>query len=296
MKYRDPKGGARTPARDLAGGLAAALVFDGEKAMAFITEDQLARWHVSFDDALAIAVNNLKTKSMGRFKQLAPGLYASPWRDNYDAARLLLPGAFAGLALRGKPVVTVPNRDTLLVTGSEDLKALGVLASATEQAVQEPRPISAVPLVQEGATWRAFIPAAPQELRERYRGMLLGAQSSDYADQKELLDEAYQRSGTDLFVASFKAVQGPKTGGVVSYCTWTNGADSLLPRTDFVIFMDGDEKNMHIAASAPWARVEKVVGARLKPQGLTPERFRAATFPSDEEIRALGFAAEFPRP
>ena len=49
-----------------------------------------------------------------------PGRFRSTWQDNLDGSRMLLPGVLQRLPLPGDPVVVLPNRDTLLVVGSED--------------------------------------------------------------------------------------------------------------------------------------------------------------------------------
>jgi hypothetical protein len=89
-------------------------------------------------------------------------------------------------------------------------------------------------------------------------------------------------------VASFSARQ-QKSGEVRSYCVWSKGVVSFLPRTDDVFFFrpkGGEEGD--IVAVAPWGRAESVLGDMLKPVGLYPERYLVDGFPSEEQLAALG--------
>jgi hypothetical protein len=47
-----------------------------------------------------------------------------PWQDNYDPARLLLLDKIRQPKIKGDPVILIPNRDSLLLTGSKDPKGL----------------------------------------------------------------------------------------------------------------------------------------------------------------------------
>ena len=60
-------------------------------------------------------------------------------------------------------------------------------------------------------------------------------------EQKEVLEEIYEETGEDIFVASYSAVQDSKSGIVRTYCVWSEGVEALLPRTDEVFFVRGVE-------------------------------------------------------
>ena len=106
----------------------------------------------------------------------------------------------------------------------------------------------------------------------------------DYAEQKELLDKLHEMSGKDIFVPSFSVMQHKQTGQRINYCLWTAGAISLLPRTERVVFGGEDREPV----MAPWEKVVEVVGHLMTPMGMYPERFRVETFPSAEELAAMG--------
>jgi hypothetical protein len=270
--------------------LGVGLAFDFPESIQMFMQDQLDRWGVTFDEAFDKARSNLAEISDQRFEKIAPGVWASPWHDNYDAARLLLPDLLRDHPVKGELVAAVPNRDTLLLTGSADLEGLARLASMTQEALEAPRPISSLAFQLEGDEWRPFLPPEQHPLFRVYKELATHAFGSDYDSQKPLLERWLEKSEEEVFVATFLGMQSKETGLVRSYCTWSEGVDSLLPRTDGVLFcrMTGEGKPS-MAASAPWERVCDVVGDLLVPVAdLYPKRFRAREFPSEAQLAALG--------
>ena len=119
---------------------AVGLVYDLPESMAHVTQAHLDKWGVTLYEALEVARQNLAEK---QFAFVGPsegdGLWCAMQKDSYDAARILLLDTIRGFRVRGDVVAMIPNREALLVTGSEDLDALkGMLQLATE-AIQQPR-------------------------------------------------------------------------------------------------------------------------------------------------------------
>ena len=56
-------------------------------------------------------MNNQSEISQENFTCPAPGVWASPWRDNYDASRLVLLDLIRRHKVKGDYVAMVPNRD-----------------------------------------------------------------------------------------------------------------------------------------------------------------------------------------
>ncbi|MFN8658181.1 MAG: hypothetical protein U0105_17730 [Candidatus Obscuribacterales bacterium] len=63
------------------------------------------------------AMDNLRRISKPEFYQVAPGVWESQWRDGLDSSRVLIPGLFSKLKLRGQPVMLPLSDDKLIVTG-----------------------------------------------------------------------------------------------------------------------------------------------------------------------------------
>ena len=126
------------PHRVVADHYGAGLVYDLPNSMSQVQGHQLTAWGVGFDEAMGVALENLGQISGQGLGPIAPGVWRSPWRDNYDASRLLLTDLIEGYQVDGDPVVMVPNRDTLLLTGSTDEAGLAVMASAAKRRRNTP--------------------------------------------------------------------------------------------------------------------------------------------------------------
>src|SRR5262249_44549333 len=103
-------------------------------------------------------------------------------------------------------------------------------------------------------------------------------------------------TGKDIFVASFSARQGKETGAVRSYCVWSKGVVSFLPRTDDIFFFRPKDGGGGLVATAPWDQARAVLGDLMKEVGLYPERFLVEQFPSDEQLAALGPGGQRAKP
>jgi hypothetical protein len=177
----------------------------------------------------------------------------------------------------------VPNPDTLIVTGSEDMDGLkGMLGLATN-ALEQPRPISGIAVRLDGDDWVPWLPDPSHPLFNEFRGLQLQSLGKNYAEQKETLDETTDK---DTFVASFSIVQKPETGHFMTYCVWPKDVLALLPRTDIIAFMQEGKTPV----VADWDRVVEVVGHLMEPLDIYPQRFRVSDFPTDEQFTAMGAA------
>lgn len=278
------------PHRIVGESYAAGLVYDLPQSMMLIQGHHLSAWGVAFEEALETACDNLREISRVPWESPAAGVLASPWRDHYDASRLLILDDLIDSAdVDGDLVAMIPNRDTLLLAGSDDAPALSALAELGEEALKDPRPIQGYPLRRAADFWVPFLPwpdAPGFAPFHRLRMICLGR---DYAEQAELLNERCRARGEDVFVASYTAMENTKTGESLSYCVWAEGVDTLLPETDRVFFLrPRDQAEADVAASGDWERVRRVVGHLMTPAGLHPERYRVTDFPTADQLAEIG--------
>jgi hypothetical protein len=283
-------GSADWPYRPLAGHLGVGLVYDLPDSIVQLQQHHLDEWHVSFEEALDSALRNLGEVSDKQFESPAPGVWRSPWRDNHDAARLLLVDALRQYEVQGDLVAMVPNRDTVLLTGSEDEDGLVELAELGAEALGQTRSISGLALRLEGDEWQPFLPEPGHPAYTQLRTLWVKSRAGDYQDQGELLRALHEKSGEDIFVASFSAVQSRDSGELHSYSVWSEGVDTLLPRTDEVFFFrpGADQASGEIVAAGPWERVQEVAGSLLVLQDLYPERYRVQEFPTADQLATIG--------
>ena len=145
------------PYRPLGGSVLATVVLDSPTTMMMLNQSQLDDWGVGFDEALDAAIANLDAATdVAKWAKLAPGTHVSLWHDDYDVSRILVPKVFEVLEIAGDPVVFVPHRNRLIVTGSDDVGGLAVAMSRTETELDQPSQVSALPLVRRDGEWIEF--------------------------------------------------------------------------------------------------------------------------------------------
>lgn len=278
------------PFRVLADSLGVGLVYDLPDSMVQVQQHNLDEWKATFDEALEVACRNLQAISRRGLERVGPGVWRSPWRDNYDPSRMLLPDFLRGHEVAGDPVVMVPNRDTLLLGGSGDAAALGKLAALAEEAYKHPRSLCGGAFrLDADDQWVPFLPEEGHPHYQPFKLLWLRSVGGDYAEQQGALKALHEKTGKDVYVAGFSARKNQDSGEVRSYCVWSEGVDTFLPRTDDVVFFrPKDAEDGDIIADAPWERVQAVVGDLMKPVGLYPERYLVEDFPSEDQLAALG--------
>jgi hypothetical protein len=247
----------------------------------------LEKWGVSFDDAYAAALDNLRDATVAKFIRFAPCLYVSDWNDSYDSSRILLPDMIHQLGLGATPVFMIPTRNRLLVAAGSDRSAMAKMIDLAHGVVaDEGRCVSAKLYRLEG---RNIVEAVPDdaELASNLKLLDLKFLADDYASQKAALEKFHQDEGLDIFVASFAAFQ--INGRLTSMSTLTKGVDTLLPRTDAITFVTlaepgGDEVRTRIVA---WDDAWAVLGGAMTLQEAYPPLYRITSFPSDDALRRM---------
>jgi len=269
---RDHYEGALKPFCD---GLAIVIAVDHPTAINLVNQDTIATWGRSLDELLAVATGNLAKRSTTKFERVDGRLYVSAFEDQYDASRLLIPGLFEELPLRGDPIAIAMSRSGIIVAGSEDIDALQSMASFVEsRQEEETRPISNLPLVLRGGEWRQFDCSGPPfAALDRLRAMQW---LQDYADQKMLLDPYFERIGRDVYVGKLNGIRVEDR--IRTYATWTGEAISLLPEADVVVLT---KDNMSRKMVRCWSDVVEQCGPLKLEPGLYPRRFLVETGPDE---------------
>jgi len=150
QRIQSPKSAPMFPTRPLASELVVALAYDSPRTIATLAQQVLDDWGVSLDEALKPAQFNLRARTAQGLVLQGPGVFVSPYQDNYDASRIVLTELISRLAVKGDPVAFVPHRDSLIVTGSEDSEGLLQACALAEPLLKENRRISGQPLVFRG--------------------------------------------------------------------------------------------------------------------------------------------------
>jgi hypothetical protein len=267
-----------------------ALVIDAPTHMAYVNEEHLRRWNLTFDEAWAIAFGNLRAATVPKFETEGK-VHIGKWGDAYDASRVLVPGIFDDLPIVGEAVVALPNRDTLLVADSDDPAAVQAMLERAEQLVTTcSRPQNIAPLViRDGQILDYEVPATSpvHAAVSLARGH---AWLSAYGEQKAILEKVYERNGKDIYVGehTLNRYTGNGTTEYRSHCLWARDVATLLPVADEVVFYDpqvpGEDKAV---ARVPWARVRARLEDLMLDTKMYPPRYYVSRFPSAGQLADL---------
>jgi hypothetical protein len=268
------------------------LAHDTPGSMAYVNEESLSDWGVRFEEALALASENLLAQSSGPFVSLQPGLFRSPWNDCYDAARMVLPEVFEPLELKGRPVVAIPHWNALLVADSDNSEALMALAKLAEIEIQLPRNNNAPLLVLKGGRWHPYAPAADHPAFFAVTRFNAIAALRAYGDKSANLKAEFRKTGDESLIATIRATQHTETGVITSTVQWTNGIVTLLPKADRVLLFDPElPKENQILGWAPWEEVATVVLELREPIGdFFPPYYRVHRFPVPNQLARVALS------
>jgi hypothetical protein len=274
--------------------LAVGLAFDLPEGIASVSNGLLADWGVNGEEALAVACENLRQRSTQPFDSPAPGVFVSPWDDNYGASRLALTKVVREVEVKGSYVAIAPNRDTLIVTGSEDPAGLQVMLRLAEEAYRSPYRVSGIPVCLRNGRWEQFEPDAHHAALDGFRTLRLHSLGAAYTRQQTALRATPDTLHEGAFLATYTLASKGRNAPPTSYAVWTEDLSTLLPKVEKIAFVkDETLRGAGVAAFAEWGRVQEVVGDLMTPVDLYPQRFRVDRFPTAEQLKALGFAPGF---
>jgi hypothetical protein len=281
------------PTRPLAEGLTVELVLDHPDSVQILSNTQLEKWGVSFEDALVVAKDNLWKLSNKEFLRHPRGFYISAWQDTHDASRFYLHDLIWQLPVKGDHVAMIPNRNLLLVSGSDDDAALAALAEMADSALQQNRPMTGMAYRLDGNRWVPYLPPPESAAYAPLRLCRLRSHVEQYAEQKNLLEKLHQKTQEDIFIGKSTLVRRTD-GSLFTWAVWVDGiTDALMPEAELIFFSgvgeDGQPKSIGIAS---WERVREVAGELMEPTDYYPPRYRVRRFPSAEQIERLELRPE----
>jgi hypothetical protein len=269
--------------RPLCDSLEIELGYDTPVNILRVSTNHLSNWNLSEPESFAIALDNLRALSAKPMKELAPGTYESAWDDDHEPARLLLTDVLQRHAIRGAPVVMVPGRNKLLLTGDQDDAGIALLVRRAEHALSQPRSMSPLMLRLVEGKWTKLEPAAHAA---KLHSLRLVSEGEAYANQKQLLDERNTQQGKKIFVANYMVGRGPDGTPSASACAWSKGVVSLLPKTELLTFVvpHGDQAD---AVLIEWSRAIPVIGHLMRETVDIPPRFYVADYPDNDQLARL---------
>jgi uncharacterized protein YtpQ (UPF0354 family) len=279
-------------------GLRIFLGEDQGASMRFVTHEALSEWEQEVEPALAIAFENLQhhvdadVDVESYDKDAGYPIWIVTRDDSYEASRLTLPGYLAGFRdkVLGNPLAIAPHRSLLVVSGDGSDDAIARLCKMAEAEFNaSPRSISsALYTVNEAGSVVPFhLPPehALHAVVERGHYVL---QASCYAEQKQLLEERFEKEEVDVFVATFTVFED-EANALASRAVMTRGVATLLPVVDRVVLVNVvDDEQVGKLLMVPWPELLQLAPECFEPAPEhDPPRLRIVGWPSEAVLEQL---------
>jgi len=277
------------PSQSFAGELILDLVYDLPQALQTVSKKALAEWRVTFDQAMAIAKENLWRRSNEAWQSVLPGLHISPWRDSHDLARLYLHDRIWQLPVNGQHIAIAPNRVTLIVTGSEDEAGLLAAAQLAEKALEFDRVVSGFSFKLDGNRWIPWLPDPSSTAFHPLRNLALRMRAIDYAEQKRILDTDNKKAGIDQFIPKF-GIRERDNGNWFTLSSWTDGVDNaLLPESEWVALSRfiSEKEGAKLLGFVEFSELKAIAGDLMRPTSHYPPRYHTTAFPTSEQLAKM---------
>lgn len=267
------------PFQPFGGDLVTVLLWDAPTTMSVVNQAQLDEWGARFEDLLPVAIDNLEEQPQAGWSAVKNRVWTSLNEDDYDGARMLIPGYLEQTGLAGELVVIHPNRNLLIVTAVDDVDGIRIACDLALEELDAPSPVSFQPLVGENGDWRPLILPKSHPAYGQWQRLTCRNHEMNYNSLQEPLQ---QLIGQDLYVSAYQVGESPD-GAYVSVSTWTEGVPSLLPRTDLI----GLVTERGEAITADWDSVQRLVTTTMEPTDHFPELWRVMSFPNSSEVARL---------
>ncbi|MBX9694277.1 MAG: hypothetical protein K2Z81_17970, partial [Cyanobacteria bacterium] len=269
--------------------LAVGLVIDSGDKQQQVRYSDLAELGLSVEEAIEIAVENLARRSGDPFRVVQAGFYASPWKDSFDGARLLLPNLFSQLQVDGEIVAMAPYPDTLLVTGSKDFSGLSMLVSLSDKMIKERYAVYALPMVLRNGVWEPFEVGPDDPVFDIIHSFRLSILNLTYCEQERFL--VYKRVDKQkIFASPYLLERDKRNGYQYSKTNIVEDRINNFPECDVVeFFRFNTEGTRDCVARAPFSKVIEQLSPLLsEDRSFRPVRWQLSNFPKGSDLAALG--------
>ena len=291
-----------------AGHLAVSIAEQFPNSFRQLTRDDLDPLEISFDEALAIAKQNLLELE----PNFASGIHFEPVDGQFwcpagnlhsnNAAALLFPERIKRLPVQGQHVIFVPHDNIIWIADSANIKSLRLVAELNLQEFREcPTPISALPYLVDGQNLEPWLPPISHPAHAAMKMLHIHDASYLSDTQSHLLKQKFAAENTDVHLSVYRPMEIIRDDGEIEYhsiCVWTDSVVTLLPKTDFVAVQqllnrDALDRGKTLRPKfgrtliVPWATFASVLGNQLRRLETYPERHRTETTLSPQDWLTL---------
>ena len=250
-----------------------------------LTTNMLQENGITFEEVLPTAIARVAERAQPFIER--QGVHSALSAERDTAIQLLLTDRIHDLQLRGDPIATVPNKGSLHICGSEDPEALEVLINATRQNMDGPGYLSGIAFRLVGEDWEPWMPFPNHPTFDAFNVCRQCALRAIYAQQRNFIYKNALPGVPEAFIATFSNHRDPETNRDYSYCAWTNGVLSELPKTDRIGLGHVEGKDYESHGLFKWSDVVEVAGHLMKRQDGYPERWLVDDFPDEAAIFEL---------
>lgn len=245
----------------------------------------LARWGVSFEAALDAAYGNVERRGFVEWQKSNeyPGVFRSPWDDEYGIARMLSPSWFRNLPLRGDPVVVAPSWKRFLVAGTEDEQGLVNLGLLAKKVSDSEGFLMYRPVRLHADRIEEWLPPTGHRAHNPLKFLRLMNECGDYTQQAQVGRRFFERreEASNIPAPNVCALYGGRE--LATIATWREGPPCALPKVDYVAL----KTKVQDLGIVRWADLERVVGGELEPLKLYPPRWLARKFPAPWQVSEM---------
>lgn len=264
-----------TPLAAEIGDLRLEFVLDREDTLSIPGSDVFEEHGISPAEAAEVTQTNMTTVTTDTKWQAEDGFWISPFKDDYDGARVVALHPRGKLPVSGDPILFMPSHAICMVTDKIDAEIFAQMITAGESLAQDHRPLSKRFWTFGAGGWSPLTLAKDQPAYQLVHRQIVLDGLEAYHEQKRCLDEKYEKEDTDIFVAKYSAIQSDE-GDVLSYAVLSLGVDTLLPKTDHIVFFDADApEDNQSSEMLTWDQFTKIIGHKnmVEAKGFYPIRY-----------------------
>lgn len=273
--------------------LVVGLVHRTSPCAVHVTAKMVSDWGVTVEEAMESAVRNFRRDLCRPPVRIGKATYAWQYVDDYNACHLLADDRIRACKLKGDPIVMARGRQSVIITGSDDLEGLSEMVATARARTH--RTISCIPVRRVGDAWVGWMPDRGHPLRADFERLRALETRYWYAQR------SMEAAELDLKVPPV-GLGSPKSGGTVTGCNWMMHPDFLLPRADYLSAIAYDTQRdvgLVVAGNVPWDKASPVILPAMEPVDAYPPLWkmtRQLTKEEAERLRSMEGTGAFPIP